>query len=72
MIILPSRLSTSFMKNICWLNNGNTCPPALCAGKAPDEKLKINKLGPRDSHVIVVTKYFAHITTVTLFCSVHA
>ena len=72
MIILPSSLSISFMINNCWLNNGNTCPPALCAGKAPDEKLKINELGPKDSHVIVVTKYLAHITkTVTLFCSVH-
>ena len=28
------------------LNNGNTHPPALCAGEALDEKLKINKLGP--------------------------
>ena len=34
------------MRNICWLNNGNTRLPALCAGEAPDEKLKINKLGP--------------------------
>ena len=24
----------------------NTRPPALCAGKVPDEKLKINELGP--------------------------
>ena len=72
MIILPSSLSTSFMRNICWLNNGNTCLTALCAGKAPDEKLKINELGPKDSHGIVVTKDVAHITTtVTLFCSVH-
>ena len=31
---------------ICWLNNGNTLPPALCAGEVPDEKLKINELGP--------------------------
>ena len=28
---------TSFMRNICWLNNGNTRPPALCAEEAPDE-----------------------------------
>ena len=25
--------------------NGSTRPPALCAGEAPDEKLKINELG---------------------------
>ena len=25
--------------NICWLNNGNTRPPALCAREVPDEKL---------------------------------
>ena len=43
MIILLSRFATSFMRNICWVNNGNTCPPALCAGGAPDE---INELGP--------------------------
>ena len=24
----------------------NTCPPSLCTGKASDEKLKINELGP--------------------------
>ena len=24
------------------MHNGNTHPPALCAGEAPDEKLKIN------------------------------
>ena len=46
MIILPSGLSTSFVRNVCWLNNGNTHPPALCAGEAPDEKPKINELGP--------------------------
>ena len=28
------------------MHNGNTRPPALCAGEAPDEKLKINELGP--------------------------
>ena len=28
------------------IHNGNTRPPALCAGEAPDEKLKINELGP--------------------------
>ena len=28
------------------MHNCNTCPPALCAGEAPDEKLKINELGP--------------------------
>ena len=33
-----------FCENIYWLNNGNTHLPALCAGGAPDEKLKINKL----------------------------
>ena len=26
---------------------GNTHPPALCAGRAPDEKLKISDLGPK-------------------------
>ena len=46
MIILPSRLSTSFVRNICWLNNGNAHLSALFAGEAPDEKLKINELGP--------------------------
>ena len=45
-IILPSHLSTSFVRNICWLNNGNTHLLALCAGEAPDERLKINELGP--------------------------
>ena len=25
--------------DICWLNNGNTHPPGLYAGEAPDEKL---------------------------------
>ena len=35
------------MRNICWLNNGNTHPPTLCAGEAPHEKLKINELGPK-------------------------
>ena len=34
---------TSLVRNICWLDNGNTCLLALCAGEAPDEKLK---LGP--------------------------
>ena len=29
-----------------YLLAGNTHLPALCAGEAPDEKLKINKLGP--------------------------
>ena len=29
------------------MHDGNTCLPALCAGEAPDEKLKINKLGPK-------------------------
>ena len=30
-----------------YINYGNICPPALCAGEAPDEKLKkINELGP--------------------------
>ena len=28
------------------IHNGNTHSPALCAGEAPDEKLKINELGP--------------------------
>ena len=37
---------TSYMRNICWLNNGNTRLPALCGGEAPDEKLRINELGP--------------------------
>ena len=27
--------------DICWLNNGNTHPPGLYAGEAPDEKLRI-------------------------------
>ena len=31
--------ASSRLCNICWVNNGNTCPPALCAGEAPDEKL---------------------------------
>ena len=42
--IFPSCLSTS---SFCWLNIGNTRLPALCAGESPDEKLKINKLGPK-------------------------
>ena len=46
MIILLSRFVTFFVRNICWVNNGNTRPPALCAGEAPDEKVKINELGP--------------------------
>ena len=45
-IILPSCLSTLFVRNIYSLNNGNTRPPALCAGEACDVKLKINELGP--------------------------
>ena len=28
------------------IHNGNTRPPALCAGETHDERLKINKLGP--------------------------
>ena len=36
-VILPSRLLTSFVTDICWLNNGNTRLPGLCAGEAPDE-----------------------------------
>ena len=27
------------------MHSGNTHPPALCADKAPDEKLKFNKIG---------------------------
>ena len=42
-------------------------PARIVCREAPDENLKINELGPKDSHVIVVTKYFAHITTVNLF-----
>ena len=41
-----------------YINDGNTCPPALCAGKTPDEKLKINKLEPYqayDPQVLVTT-----------------
>ena len=40
MIILLSRLSTEK-----WVNNGNTRPPALCAGEAPNEKLKNGRKG---------------------------
>ena len=41
-------LSTYFDNTcICWLNTGITRPSALCAGEAPDEKLKINELGPK-------------------------
>ena len=33
----------------CWLNNGNTCPPALYAGEEPGEELKsTNYVGPYD------------------------
>ena len=32
------------------MRNGNARPPALCAGEAPDEKLKINELGPYAIH----------------------
>ena len=33
----------------CWLNNGNTSPPALYAGEEPDGKLKsTNYVGPYD------------------------
>ena len=32
--------------------NGNTRPPALCTGIAPDEKLKINELGPYHNQFI--------------------
>ena len=38
-----------FLEFFCLRNgngNGNTCQPVLCAGEAPDEKLKFNKLGP--------------------------
>ena len=43
---LAITLSVNFLvRSICWLNN-NTRPPALCAGEASDEKLKINELGP--------------------------
>ena len=28
------------------INNGNIRPHNLCAGEAPDEKLKLNELGP--------------------------
>ena len=28
------------------MHNGNTHLPEMCAGEAPDKKLKINKLGP--------------------------
>ena len=49
MIISDNNLAITlvnfFVRNICWLNNSNTHPPALCAGEAPDEKLKINELG---------------------------
>ena len=42
----------SFMRNICLVNNGNTHPPALCAGEASDEKLKIDELGSKfDSYI---------------------
>ena len=49
-----SCLSTSFVTklDICWLNNGNTHPPGLYAGEAPDEKLKINELGPSMQQVM--------------------
>ena len=30
------------------IHYGNTRLPALCSGKAPDEKLKVNKLGPHE------------------------
>ena len=34
------------------MHNGNTRPPALCAGEAPDEKLKINELGPNENFTL--------------------
>ena len=44
------------MRNICWLNNDNICPPALCAWEAPDEKLKINELGPNYIVMMVIVQ----------------
>ena len=49
-------LAITLMRDICWLNNGNTHPPALCAWEAPDEKLKINELGPNYVVMIVVVQ----------------
>ena len=43
---LPSHLSTSSMRNICMVILAFS---ALCAGEAPDQKLKINKLEPHHS-----------------------
>ena len=43
---LATTLVKFFLRNIGWLNTGNTRLPALCAGEAPDEKLKVIKLGP--------------------------
>ena len=45
----PGIMFAEFLRNIRWLwiiHNGNTRLPALCAGKVPNEKLKINELGP--------------------------
>ena len=36
----------------------NTRPPALCAGEARDEKLKINELGPKFSILSFYTQTF--------------
>ena len=44
-------LSTS---SVTSRGTGNTHLPTLCAGKAPDEKLKINELGPY--HALVTTQ----------------
>ena len=54
-----SCLLSYLVRNICWLwwmHNGNTHPPALCAFKAPDNKLKINKLGPCDTTAVICAK----------------
>ena len=33
------------------MHYGNTRPPVLCAGEVPDEKVKINELGPNGAHL---------------------
>ena len=39
------------------MDNGNTRPPVLCAGEAPDEKLKINKLGPNKRLTLIFDSF---------------
>ena len=56
--VLASCLLSSFIRNICQL--WSTCPPALCTVKAPDEKLKINELGPTCNYTVELG-YQAHI-----------